>query len=96
MYHYLEEEKRKGGKMMKKYPLKAARKVKNFTVREAATSLGLTIGELSDIEHQRRLPSLELLTEMEELYGVDLVADNRFQVDFKTTCPHCGKDFSIE
>lgn len=82
---------------MKKYPLEIARENSGRTLSYAAMVLGLKVGELSDIEHQRKLPSLELLEAMGELYGhIDLVRNNRHKDDMKLTCPHCGKDIDTE
>lgn len=49
---------------------KNARKHAKKTLREAAEHVGLTIGNISDIEHSRRRPPREeVLIRLEELYG---------------------------
>jgi len=49
---------------------KNARKHAKKTLREAAENVGLTIGNISDIEHSRRRPPREdILARLEQLYG---------------------------
>ena len=50
---------------------KNARKNAGKTLREAAELAGMTIGNISDIEHSRRRPpKKEILQGFEEFYGV--------------------------
>ncbi|MBI5139013.1 helix-turn-helix transcriptional regulator [Candidatus Nomurabacteria bacterium] len=50
---------------------KKARKKAKKTLREAAEYVGITIGNISDIEHSRRKPpKKEVLLKFEQFYGV--------------------------
>jgi transcriptional regulator with XRE-family HTH domain len=50
---------------------KNARKKAKKTLREAAEHVGLTIGNISDIEHSRRRPPKEdVLLKLEQFYGL--------------------------
>lgn len=83
--------------MPKSYPLKKYRKNAKLTISKAAEKLGLTIGGLSDIEHKRELPTLDLLDEMRKLYrvGNEIFAE-RYEEDGRLNCPHCGRIISLE
>ena len=76
--------------------LKYYRKAANLTLRDAANKLRLKIGELSDIEHGRRLPTFEVLEKMETIYKAKLVGVVRFADDSCLECPHCGKTIAID
>lgn len=53
---------------------KNARKYSGKNVKEAADFFGIKVGELSDIEHDRRAPSQEIIQKMEEYYSIQLPA----------------------
>jgi transcriptional regulator with XRE-family HTH domain len=51
---------------------KKARKKAEKTLREAAEHVGMTIGNISDVEHSRRKPPREeVLMKLEKFYGVE-------------------------
>lgn len=55
---------------MSKLTLKAVRVNKGFTQEQASKMLGISEGTLRSYEKGRTFPSVDVITAMEELYGV--------------------------
>ncbi|QEK13745.1 helix-turn-helix domain-containing protein (plasmid) [Crassaminicella thermophila] len=52
--------------------IKVLRKEKKFTLKDLAEKTGLSISFISDIEHQRRNPSLENLNKIAKALGIKI------------------------
>jgi len=76
--------------------LKHIRKSKGFTVIEAAEKLEIGIGMLSDLEHERLYPNIEIIYAMQKLYKEYLLDKVRYVGDGRLQCPHCGKPISLD